>query len=72
MVLIFNLLWRTALAKNAQTSTSFGVLSSNLVCGLVNSVELDSSCPLTHEVPFEGEQQIYRRLQVLKERTRLK
>ena len=41
--LIWNLLRQTALAKNATSSTSFGVIASNLVCRLVSSVEFDSS-----------------------------
>ena len=41
--IISNLLQRTALAKNATSSTSFGVTASNLVCRLVNSVEFDCS-----------------------------
>ena len=36
-------LWCSALAYNATAFISFGVIASNLVCGLVNSVEFDCS-----------------------------
>ena len=41
--LIRNLSRQTALANNATCSTSFGVIASNLVRRLVNSVEFDFS-----------------------------
>ena len=41
--LILNLSRRATVAKNATPSTSFGVIASNLVYWLVNSVEFDCS-----------------------------
>ena len=41
MLPVKSFLRRTALAKNAKTSTPFDVITSNLVYGLINGVEFD-------------------------------
>ena len=52
--LIWNLLQRSALAKNATYSTSFTVIASNLVYRLVNSVESDCSARILISFFFQG------------------